>query len=1101
MESDFGNIKLPGKPSWEKEMSAFVVNKVLERRATDLEDGFFQNVQRSYRGDIGLYVQTMRAFVLADWETEKAQKARLTLRDKHLEFECDVSVDGRKSVRWWTRLPTPSWYFTNDEEDSDVEFSNSRINKGDVVTLTWRLESAAEWEDEESLGDICDNLKCMVGKVVDVNQRGVLALFKLGADQQPPDYRPPWSLLDVPPVLYTITFSPVDVVYRRAATALDYLEKAADSEIRAVILGDKRKTTTQGTTLISDASFTFPEAEFAATPVQTEAVNRGLAQSVTLIQGPPGCGKTAVIAAFAVHLLATAKDAKHRILVCGTSNVSVENLVRVVVPAAMGAGKKAVWLATKTQDKRPGLEVSPEHRALVYQQMLKRDTRQGRLFRLLDEKASANTLSGKELKQLQELRDILERQICKEADVVCCTLVTAGRRCLEELRFQTVVIDESTQALEPTALIPLIHGCTKLVLVGDQNQLGPVLETDALRRTGYQTGIFKRLISVGLGHTMLDCQFRMHPAISEFPNQQFYHGRITDGITADQRTGPPVLCFPSQTLPLLFWNLNGTAEKKGTSWVNKIEADAVETVVRLLLSSGVEPSAIGVITPYRGQTDLLRRLLPPFIYPRMKIASVDSFQGGERDYIVMSCVRSGGQNIGFLTDDCRLNVSLTRARFGLAIIGNARTLSSGRTWRLLCDHYEAKGAMKTEIPRIRVQRAAKTGLTITIVRNSALAESVESTDVTRMPASLVKSGLNLQDVVSPITGSKTRVMWPGISSDMEFLADWVQKRLAKLQDGRFVTVAFDTESFRHNPLCLQIGEVFNDGFDPFSLSTSVPPVGIDEGFIVFCVNKDGSENYEPVSAILIPLFTDERVAIATFDFTQDLANLEQIGVVPLFERVLDAQLYHRVHLTNLMTNTKLSGLATRIAAMELDDPILPKAKDAVSSKDNWPWDANGFICELDNLSARSIVTQDFLEYAASDIWLTGLALAEVARNGGMEDLIRSTQAKVNDYMAAKLSLGPRGAYLLRQAAFLRMECAMLEGPIPSGEMTDRLLQIWSKLRAALEVQEASDGKLLRIRLTNVELKAKIDAIGRILCQDEHLRNVRFLARVLPPPLQ
>jgi regulator of nonsense transcripts 1 len=83
--------------------------------------------------------------------------------------------------------------------------------------------------------------------------------------------------------------------------------------------------------------------------------------------------------------------------------------------------------------------------------------------------------------------------------------------------------------------------------------------------------------------------------------------------------------------------------------------------------------------------------LPPEFYPHIEIASVDSFQGGERDYIILSCVRHNRhRTIGFLKDPRRLNVAITRAKMGLIIIGSARVLAGNKLWYHLIRHFQQK---------------------------------------------------------------------------------------------------------------------------------------------------------------------------------------------------------------------------------------------------------------------------------------------------------------------------------------------------------------------------------------------------------------------------
>lgn len=104
-----------------------------------------------------------------------------------------------------------------------------------------------------------------------------------------------------------------------------------------------------------------------------------------------------------------------------------------------------------------------------------------------------------------------------------------------------------------------------------------------------------------------------------------------------------------------------------------------------MIKVGINPTTIGVVTPYEGQRAYLVHyfhqsgVMHPKLYQVIEVASVDAFQGREKDYIILSCVRANeNQGIGFLNDPRRLNVALTRARFGLIVVGNPKALSRVR---------------------------------------------------------------------------------------------------------------------------------------------------------------------------------------------------------------------------------------------------------------------------------------------------------------------------------------------------------------------------------------------------------------------------------------
>jgi regulator of nonsense transcripts 1 len=219
---------------------------------------------------------------------------------------------------------------------------------------------------------------------------------------------------------------------------------------------------------------------------------------------------------------------------------------------------------------------------------------------------------------------------------------------------------------------------------------------------GLCQSLFERLMLLGIKPIRLAVQYRMHPALSAFPSNMFYEGALQNGVSAAERIHSVSLPWPNPDTPLMFWSQLGAEEisSSGTSYLNRTEATAVEKLVTHLLRNGIRPGQIGIITPYEGQrahvVSLMTRngTLSQNLYDEIEVASVDSFQGREKDYIILSCVRSNEhQGIGFLSDPRRLNVALTRARFGLVILGNPKVLSKQMIWSALAYHFKEEDAL------------------------------------------------------------------------------------------------------------------------------------------------------------------------------------------------------------------------------------------------------------------------------------------------------------------------------------------------------------------------------------------------------------------------
>lgn len=269
--------------------------------------------------------------------------------------------------------------------------------------------------------------------------------------------------------------------------------------------------------------------------------------------------------------------------------------------------------------------------------------------------------------------------------MICCTCVGAGDPRVAKLRFRTVLVDEATQASEPECMIPLILGCKQAVLVGDHQQLGPVIMNKKAARAGLCQSLFERLVILGIRPIRLQVQYRMHPCLSEFPSNMFYEGTLQNGITTQERLRKNVdFPWPVPETPMMFYVNLGNEEisTSGTSYLNRTEASNCEKIVTRFMKAGILPSQIGIVTPYEGQRSYIVQYmqfngsLRKDLYKEIEVASVDAFQGREKDYIILSCVRSNEhQGIGFLSDPRRLNVALTRAKYGVVILGNPKILS------------------------------------------------------------------------------------------------------------------------------------------------------------------------------------------------------------------------------------------------------------------------------------------------------------------------------------------------------------------------------------------------------------------------------------------
>ncbi len=436
---------------------------------------------------------------------------------------------------------------------------------------------------------------------------------------------------------------------------------------------------------------------------QASAFSNAMEYRLSLIQGPPGTGKTHT----AVRILAAwARNGAGPILAVADSNVAVDNLLE----GLLDQGVKAIRLGQPVKVRENLRDATMA--AQMEEHHLREDVdtiiglNEDALRRLPSLKGKEKGLAHRDIKngwkEVRRVENQMRDDILEHAQVICATCVGAGDRLLDSRRFPLVLLDEATQATEPASLIPLTKGARHVVLVGDHHQLPPTVISRRAEQDGLSKSLFERLIALGAPSTMLTTQYRMHPAIREWPSERFYAGKLEDGVSANDRTAPVGFMWPNWDAPVAFIPVEGaeSSSPDGASKQNMDEAALAVRVVDMLLSGGdISPNQIGVVTPYSGQVRLLNDLFESAggreeneRYHGLEIKTVDGYQGREKEVIVLSSVRANEKGeMGFLTDRRRLNVAITRARRGLILLGHPRTLRNDPSWESWCDWASESG--------------------------------------------------------------------------------------------------------------------------------------------------------------------------------------------------------------------------------------------------------------------------------------------------------------------------------------------------------------------------------------------------------------------------
>uniref|UniRef100_A0A3B4CLG4 RNA helicase n=1 Tax=Pygocentrus nattereri TaxID=42514 RepID=A0A3B4CLG4_PYGNA len=405
-----------------------------------------------------------------------------------------------------------------------------------------------------------------------------------------------------------------------------------------------------------------------------------------LVFGPPGTGKTVTMVEAIKQV--EKSDADVRILVCAPSNSAADQLCEKLLQHVDSYKVYRMYACSRDPELVP-----------------------------LDLQNSCN-LKG-------EMYEFPSKEELMEYTILVTTVCTAGRLVTGGLpvgHFTHIFVDEAGHAVESEAIIGiagLLRAETgQLVLAGDPKQLGPILRSPLAIKYGLGLSLLARLMTKNplyqKGETGFNTRYvtkllrnyRSHKSILKIPNEMFYDGELQP--FADEFS-TSLYCnwehLPKRGFPVIFHGVPGKDERESNSpsFFNTSEIVVVVSYLKKLLLSQakkgiakISPRDIGIITPYRKQVEKLRKAIRTCdkelkayrSIEELKVGSVEEFQGQERRVIIVSTVRSTNEyikidkdfNIGFLNNEKRFNVAMTRARSLLIVVGNPIILSSDSTW-------------------------------------------------------------------------------------------------------------------------------------------------------------------------------------------------------------------------------------------------------------------------------------------------------------------------------------------------------------------------------------------------------------------------------------
>lgn len=411
--------------------------------------------------------------------------------------------------------------------------------------------------------------------------------------------------------------------------------------------------------------------------------------SIVIVHGPPGTGKTTTLIEAIIQLIKQGD----KILVSAPSNTAVDTIVRGLITA----GVKVLRVGNSSKADEEVFPYTPEGKLSNSKQQkeIKQLKMRAEEFRKMALKYKRSfgkaereqrNLLFKEVKsiraEIKKLQAYNEEKLYTEADVIAGTPIGLYDAKTSQLKFESLVIDEAGQCIEPLAwcLFPLAQ---KIVLAGDHLQLPPTVLSEEALRKGFNRSILEVAIQSLKNVYLLNTQYRMRESIAGFSSDYFYEGLL---LSASHLTNT------GQHITFIDTAGSGYQEVQGNDGMSLQNKGELDIVLKLLETENLNPRTTAFISPYSGQVAAAREVLPR----EMRISTIDSFQGQEKETIILSLVRSNDDSIiGFLKDYRRMNVAITRAKEQLFVIGDSATIGADPFYNSFLGYVERMGVYRT----------------------------------------------------------------------------------------------------------------------------------------------------------------------------------------------------------------------------------------------------------------------------------------------------------------------------------------------------------------------------------------------------------------------
>ncbi|ELU02825.1 hypothetical protein CAPTEDRAFT_212972 [Capitella teleta] len=310
--------------------------------------------------------------------------------------------------------------------------------------------------------------------------------------------------------------------------------------------------------------------------------------------------------------------------------------------------------------------------------------------------------------QFERVNELLKERLLEEdffitsSSYVVGMTTTAAAKChdlLQKLKPRIVILEEAAEVLEGHVITTLTSECQHLILIGDHQQLKPNPTVHELAvKYNLNVSLFERMINNGANCVVLEEQRRMRPEIAKLIQDIYPNLKNADCVK-----GYDDIPGIGKNLFLVNHSENESRVNDSVSISNQHESEFVVNLCRYLLLQGCPPDEITILTPYSGQLHALRKLMHGnHFYQGVRACTVDNYQGEENEIIILSLVRSNDdRKLGFLAEDNRVCVALSRAKKGFYCIGDFEMLAGkSQLWHNVVRRAERMGCYGHALPLV-----------------------------------------------------------------------------------------------------------------------------------------------------------------------------------------------------------------------------------------------------------------------------------------------------------------------------------------------------------------------------------------------------------------